>query len=292
MRPAAGARHRAASRQWSAGGLVLPNLAWLALFMLGPLLTLLVISFRGYEAGRGIQDSWTLSHYANFLTDPYHLDILARTMRLGLVVTLWCLVLGYPLAYGLSRLRGWSRALLYFVVLLPLLTSAVVRTFGWMILLSNNGFLNRTLMDLGLTDGPVRFMYGMDGIIIALVQVLLPFMVLALDAALLNIDPRIVEAARNLGAGAARVFVQITLPLSLPGMLSGAVLVFTLAVSAFVTPSLIGGPRVPVMATLIYQQGMSLLNWPFGGAIAFAMLASVVALFLLAMRLGQQERGA
>jgi putative spermidine/putrescine transport system permease protein len=287
-----GATRRNGSRRSGAGGLVLPNLGWLALFMLGPLLTLFVISFRGYEAGRGIQDNWTLAHYVNFLTDPYHLDILARTMRLGLVVTLWCLVLGYPLAYGLSRLRGWSRALLYFVVLLPLLTSAVVRTFGWMILLSNNGFLNRILMDLGLTDAPMRFMYSMDGIVVALVQVLLPFMVLALDAALLNIDPRIVEAARNLGAGAARVFLQITLPLSLPGMLSGAVLVFTLAVSAFVTPSLIGGPRVPVMATLIYQQGMSLLNWPFGGAIAFAMLASVVVLFLLAVRLARQERGA
>jgi putative spermidine/putrescine transport system permease protein len=273
------------------GGLVVPNLVWLALFMAGPLLTLFVISFRGYEAGRGIQDSWTLAHYGNFLTDPYHLDILLRTMRLGLMVTLWCLALGYPLAYGLSRLRGLPRALLYFVVLLPLLTSAVVRTFGWMILLSNNGFLNRTLMDLGLIDGPIRFMYSMDGIIVALVQVLLPFMVLALDAALLNIDPRIVEAAQNLGAGAVRVFLQITLPLSVPGMLSGSVLVFTLAVSAFVTPSLIGGPRVPVMATLIYQQGMSLLNWPFGGAIAFAMLGSVMALFLIAMRLGQQGQG-
>jgi len=275
-----------------AGLLVLPNLLWLALFMLGPLLTLFVISFRGYEAGRGIQDFWTLSHYVNFLTDAYHLEILGRTMRLGLVVTLWCLVLGYPLAYGLSRLRGFPRALLYFVVLLPLLTSAVVRTFGWMILLSNNGFLNRTLMDLGILDDPIRFMYSMNGIVIALVQVLLPFMVLALDAALLNIDPRIVEAARNLGAGTVRVFLQVTLPLSLPGVLSGSVLVFTLAVSAFVTPSLIGGPRVPVMATLIYQQGMSLLNWPFGGAIAFAMLATVVLLFLIAMRLGRQERGA
>jgi putative spermidine/putrescine transport system permease protein len=286
-----GRAQRSGRRRRDAGILVLPNLAWLAIFMLGPLLTLFVISFRGYQAGLGIQDSWTLAHYANFLTDPYHLEILARTMRLGLVVTLWCLVLGYPMAYGLSRLRGVSRALLYFVVLLPLLTSAVVRTFGWMILLSNNGFLNGILMGLGLTDGPIRFMYNMDGVIIALVQVLLPFMVLALDAALLNIDPRILEAARNLGAGPVRVFLRVTLPLSVPGMLSGSVLVFTLAVSAFVTPSLIGGPRVPVMATLIYQQGMSLLNWPFGGAIAFAMLASVVALFLLAMRLGRQERG-
>jgi putative spermidine/putrescine transport system permease protein len=213
-------------------------------------------------------------------------------LRLGVEVTAWCLVLGFPMAYGLSRLRGTPRALLYFVVLLPLLTSAVVRTFGWMIVLSNNGFINRTLMDLGLTEDPIRFMYGMTGVVVALVQVLLPFMILALDAALLNIDPRLYEAARNLGAGRLRVFLQVTLPLSVPGILSGSVLVFTLAVSAFVTPSLIGGPRVPVMATLIYQQGMSLLNWPFGGAIAFVMLATVVVLFLIALRLARQDRGA
>ena len=272
--------------------LVLPNLIWLALFMLGPLITLFVISFRVYEPGRGIQDAWTVSHYLAFVTDAYHLDILLRTLRLGVEVTIWSLVLGFPMAYGLSRLRGTARALLYFVVLLPLLTSAVVRTFGWMIVLSNNGFINRTLMDLGLIDGPIRFMYGMSGIVVALTQVLLPFMVLSLDAALLNIDPRVYEAARNLGASRLRVFLQITLPLSVPGILSGSVLVFTLAVSAFVTPSLIGGPRVPVMATLIYQQGMSLLNWPFGGAIAFVMLATVVVLFLVALRLARQERGA
>ena len=272
--------------------LVLPNLVWLALFMLGPLITLFVISFRVYEPGQGIQDAWTVGHYLAFVTDAYHLDILLRTLRLGVEVTIWSLVLGFPMAYGLSRLRGTARALLYFVVLLPLLTSAVVRTFGWMIVLSNNGFINRTLMDLGLIDGPIRFMYGMSGIVVALTQVLLPFMVLSLDAALLNIDPRVYEAARNLGASRLRVFLQITLPLSVPGILSGSVLVFTLAVSAFVTPSLIGGPRVPVMATLIYQQGMSLLNWPFGGAIAFVMLATVVVLFLVALRLARQERGA
>ena len=268
------------------GALVLPNALWLALFMLGPLLTLLAISFRGYVAGRGIQDNFTVSHYVAFITDAHYLGILLRTLRLGAETTAWCLVLGFPLAYGLSQLRGLARALLYFVVLLPLLTSAVVRTFGWMIVLSNNGFINRTLIELGVIEGPIRFMYSMGGIVVALVQVLLPFMVLALDAALLNIDPRLYEAARNLGARRLRVFLQVTLPLSLPGVLSGSVLVFTLAISAFVTPSLIGAPRVPVMATLIYQQGMSLLNWPFGGAIAFAMLAIVMLLFLLGMRLG------
>lgn len=271
--------------------LVVPNLCWLLAFMIGPLLMLLAISFRGYQAGVGILDTWELGNYWRFVADPFYLAILVRTVVMGLQVTACCLVLGFPFAYTLSRLRGTPRALVYVLVLLPLLTSAVVRTFGWMILLANNGFINRTMMDLGLAEAPVRLMYGMLGVIIALVEVLLPFMILALDAALVNIPPALYEAARNLGAGRVRVFTKVTLPLALPGMLSGSVLVFTLAVSAFVTPSLIGGPRVSVMSTLIYQQGMSLLNWPFGAAIGFTMLATILALFMLTSGLARQERG-
>jgi putative spermidine/putrescine transport system permease protein len=275
-----------------AGLLVVPNLIWLLLFLIGPLLTLLVISFHGYQAGVGVLETWELGNYLRFVTDPFYLAILLRTVVMGLEVTACCLLLGFPFAYTLSRLRGTRRALLYVLVLLPLLTSAVVRTFGWMILLSNNGFINRGMMDLGITDTPVRLMYGMQGVLIALVEVLLPFMILALDAALVNIPPALYEAARNLGAGRARVFVLVTLPLAMPGMVSGSVLVFTLAVSAFVTPSLIGGPRVPVMSTLIYQQGMSLLNWPFGAAIGFSMLATILALFMLTSGFARRERGA
>ena len=274
------------------GLLLAPNLLWLLLFMIGPLLVLLIISFHGYQAGVGILDTWEIGNYLKFVADPFYLEILLRTVLMGFGVTALCALLGFPFAYALSRLRGVTRALVYFLVLLPLLTSAVVRTFGWMILLANNGFINRTLMDFGITDVPIRLMYGMTGVVIALVEVLLPFMILALDAALLNIPPSLYEAARNLGAGRLRVFAQVTLPLALPGLLSGSVLVFTLAVSAFVTPSLIGGPRVPVMSTLIYQQGMSLLNWPFGAAIGFTMLATILLLIALASGVTRRERGA
>jgi putative spermidine/putrescine transport system permease protein len=274
------------------GLLLAPNLLWLLLFMIGPLLMLLVISFHGYQAGAGILDTWEIGNYLKFVADPFYLAILLRTVLMGLGVTALCALLGFPFAYALSRLRGLTRALVYVLVLLPLLTSAVVRTFGWMILLANNGFINRTLMDLGITDAPIRLMYGMTGVVIALAEVLLPFMILALDAALLNIPPSLYEAARNLGAGRVRVFAQVTLPLALPGLVSGSVLVFTLAVSAFVTPSLIGGPRVPVMSTLIYQQGMSLLNWPFGAAIGFTMLATILVLITLASGAARRERGA
>jgi putative spermidine/putrescine transport system permease protein len=250
------------------------------------------ISFQGYEAGKGILDTEGLGNYGTFLGDPFFRDVLWRTLGLGVMTTVGCLVLGFPLAFALSQLRGIRRSLLYFVLLMPLLTSAVVRTFGWMILLSNNGFINRTLMDLGLTDDPIKMMYSMTGIVIALVEVLLPFMVLALDAALLNIDPHLYEAAQNLGARKTRIFLQVTMPLALPGVISGSVLVFTLAVSAFVTPSLIGGPRIKLMATLIYQQSMGLLNWPFGAAIAFVMLFTILALFMLTFRLTSAQQRA
>ena len=148
-----------------------PNLIWLGLFMAGALVVLASMSFRGYEAGgRGILRTWELTHYAAFLRDPFYRDILWRSLGMSVQVTLWCLILGFPLAYMLSRLRGWSRALLYFTVLMPLLTSAVVRTFGWMILLSNNGFINKTLIALGLTEAPIPMMYRMTGIVIALVR--------------------------------------------------------------------------------------------------------------------------
>lgn len=271
-------------RDWSPLLLVVPNVAWLMLFMAGALGFLILVSLHGYEpGGRGILDTWELTNYWDFLRDPFYRSILWRSLRMAAYVTVGCLILGFPLAYGLSRLRGWRRAFLYFSVLIPLLTSAVIRTFGWMILLSKNGFINQVLIGLGIIDVPIPMMYQMSGNIIALIQVLLPFMVLALDVALLNIDRQIYDAARNLGAGTVRIFLRVMLPLSLPGIVSGSVLVFTLAISAFVTPTLIGGPRNPVMATLIYQESIALLNWPFGAAISLVMLVVLVALLSAAL---------
>ena len=270
------------SLNWAPYLLIAPNFIWLLLFMAGALFVLGIMSLRGYEpGGRGITDSWELTHYIAFLSDPFFLKTLWSSLFISAAVTLVCIILAFPLAYWLSRLRGTARAILYLAVLIPLLTSAVVRTFGWMILLANNGFLNKSLIAIGITDSPVRMMYNEVGIIIALAEVLLPFMVLALDAALLNIDRQLYDAARNLGAGAVRIFWQVTLPLSMPGVVSGSVLVFSLAISAYVTPALIGGPRVPVMSTTIYQQGIALLNWPFGAAIAFILLATLIVLLTL-----------
>lgn len=272
--------------------LLSPNVLWLLLFMVGPLAILFAISFKGYESGRGIIDTWQIANYVRFLSDPFNRGVLLTTLWIGAEVTALCLVLGLPLAVALSRARGWRRSLLYFGILAPLLTSAVVRTFGWMILLANNGFINRALIATGLADAPVRLMYNQVGVVIALAEVLLPFMVLSLDASLLNIARSLTEAAQNLGAGRARIFVRITLPLAMPGIISGCVLVFTLAISSFVTPALIGGARLQVMSTTIFQQSMTLLNWPLGAATAFIMLFTILVLLMLSVGLAERRRSA
>lgn len=268
-----------------------PDLAWLAVFMFAPAALLFVISLKGYAAGRGIIDVWQLSNYTQFISDPFYRQVLINTLWIGVEVTVVCLVLGFPVAMALSRAQGWKRSVLYFGILMPLLTSAVVRTFGWMILLANNGFINQTLIASGLTDSPIRLMYNQLGVVTALSEVLLPFMVLALDAALLNIDGALYEAAENLGAHRLRIFLRVTLPLAMPGVVSGSLLVFTLAISSFVTPTLIGGARLNLMSTMIYQQAMALLNWPFGAAIAFIMLFTIMGLLLGTLLLLERRRG-
>jgi putative spermidine/putrescine transport system permease protein len=265
----------------SAGFLAAPNLIWLALFLAGGLIVLLNVSFRVYEAGgAGVTDQFTVSNYSHFLGDPFLRDILLRSLGMGLTVVIATIVLGMPLAITLSRLTGRKRTILYLLILVPLMTSVVVRTFGWMMLLSNNGFLNGIMRDIGLISRPVRMMYDILGVDIVMTQVHLPFMVLAIDAALLNINPQICEAARNLGASRLRTFFQVTLPLCSPGIVSGAILVFALSISSYVTPALIGGPRNPVMAMLIYQQGVALLNWPFGAAISICLLILLLAILM------------
>lgn len=271
--------------------LMSPNIVWLLLFMIVPLGMLFVLSLRKYVPGQGVvEGSWTLENYTRFISDPFYYSVMFETLKLGAGVTLACLVLGFPIAYALSSSKGWKRGLLYFCVILPLLTSAVVRTFGWTILLANSGFLNKVLMAAGIIDGPIRFMYNLTGVIIALTQIMLPFMVLALDAALTNIDRSVLEASRNLGAGRVRMFFKILLPLARPGIVSGSVLVFCMTISAFITPSLVGGAQVKVMPTLIYQQATTLMNWPFGAAIAFIMLIVIVALLVPTLHASDSRR--
>lgn len=279
-----------AERRRDTTGLLLlaPLLGLLAVAFLVPVLSLVPTSLRPYVAGRGIGEGWTLQHYANALTDSFYLEILARTIGLGFVVTLCTLVIGFPLAYILARSQSRWRHWLTLLVIFPMLLNLVVRTFGWISLLARRGLVNQWLMGLGITDEPLRLMFNFTGLMIGLTHIFLPVMVLVLIAVIQNIPRDLEEAAGVLGASRAAVFAKVVLPLSAPGILAGSILVFVLTVSALVTPRLLGGPTYKVVSTLVYEQFLQLLNWPAGSALALLMTAVVLLLLWLGARIARR----
>ena len=269
-------------------GLLSPSLVLLLVAFLAPLALLAPVSVRPYEPGRGIGKGFTAEHYVRFFTDFYYLEIFIRTILLGATVTALTLLIGYPLAYYLARTRSRWRSWLTILVVFPLLLNLVVRTFGWIALLANRGLVNEALGALGLVEAPIRLMFNFTGLLIGLTHIFLPFMVLLLVSAIQTIDRNVEDAARVLGASWSETFVKVTLPLSTPGILSGSILVFVLTISALVTPRLLGGPTYKVMSTLIYEQFLSLLNWPRGSAMAVILTIVVVAIIAASGRVAQR----
>ena len=251
--------------------LLLPALVVLALFLLVPYLNILVMSFRTPGQGIPYAPGWTFANYTKFFSDWFFIGQMANTLWIGVVTTLACLLIGYPVALQLARGSERLRALRYGIVLTPLLVGVVIRSYGWTILLGNNGVINRTLIGWGVVDGPLPLMYNGLGIIIALTHVLLPFMILPVMGAIQGIDPALELAARSLGAGHRTVFRRVTLPLSLPGVQAGCILVFVLSISAYVTPALIGGLRVKTVAVSVVDALIDTFQWPFGSAMALIL---------------------
>jgi putative spermidine/putrescine transport system permease protein len=256
--------------------LLLPSLLVLLPFFFAPLATMLAYSFYRFVPGAPMQPDFIPDNYLRFITDAFYRGILLDTLLMGLAVTLLSLVLSYPLAYTVARSRSKWKGVLVVIVLLPLMTSVVVRSYGWMILLANNGVINSVLVGLGLE--PARLMFNFTGTVVALTEVLMPFMVLTLLGVIQQIDPTLEEAVRSLGGSRWRVFRDVVLPMSLPGIAAGSLLVFALSISAFATPRLVGGASTKVMATVVYDQTLNLLNWPFAAAISFILMVLVLAL--------------
>ena len=265
--------------------LLSPSLLVLLLIFFAPLLLLLPTSLHPYIPGTGIGSDWTAQNYLRAVSDPFYLEIIGRTLALGLVVVALTLLFGYPLAYFLARTRSRLRPWLILLVVFPLLLNLVVRSFGWIVLLANRGLINEWLLALGVIEQPLKLLFNFTGLLIGLSHIFLPFMVLVLLGAIQNIPRDAEDAARTLGASPLTVFRKITLPLSLPGILSGGILVFVLTISALVTPRLLGGPTYQVMSTLIFDEFLKLLNWPRGAAMAFVLTAIVLLLVWAASRL-------
>ena len=271
----AGARRRPEAVAW----LILPTLLFFVLFFGLPLGVMALLSVLTDNPVVAPEVAFTARHYRRLLDDPFHFEVLWTTLRLGLWTTAAALVVGYPLAHLMARMRSRAgHVLLLVAVLAPLLTGVVVRTYAWMTLLSDKGVINSLLAGLGLTRRPVKLMYNELGIVVALVHIYVPFMVLTLAGVIGRIDERLEEAARNLGATRLRAFLEVTLPLSLPGILAGSLLVFALSISAYVTPILMGGFQVMTLPILIYQQVSASFNLGFAAALGLVLLAVSLAL--------------
>ncbi|AXI11202.1 ABC transporter permease [Oceanobacillus zhaokaii] len=277
-------RNKRSKKKFEHWLLLIPTLIVFVFFFIIPLIFLGVSSFRTFDSVDGIGDTWTLSNYTRFLTDPYYLGVLWTTIKIGILTTVICLIISYPVAYVISQLTGNTRNYLTLIMISPLLISMVIRAYGWRIILNNNGVINNFLMEIGLIDAPLKLLYTEFSVIVGMVHVLFPYMVLSIIGSLERIDPSVTRAANSLGANQFRTFFNVTLPLSLPGIFAGSILVFSLTTSSFVTPAILGGSQVKVMAYLTYEHVQVLLNWPFGGAIGFILIIIISITLLLYSR--------
>jgi putative spermidine/putrescine transport system permease protein len=257
--------------------------------LLVPLVLTLTLSFRVFSDTAGIQSTHTLANYWEVVSDPYYGTIFLRTAGLAFAVTLLSVVLGVPETIVLARMKKPWQSLCLLIVLGPLLISVVVRTLGWQILLGNNGVLNTILQALHITDEPIRLVFTMTGMIIALTHVLVPFMVMSVWATMQKLDPQVEWAGRSLGGSPFKVFQRVILPQIMPGVLSGSIIVFALSASAFATPALIGGRRLKVVATAAYDEFLGTLNWPLGATIAVLLLIANVAIVMGCSRLAERR---
>ena len=266
--------------------LLAPGILWLLVFFAVPMLLMLAASFMPRGVYGGVEPGFTLEHYRRFL-DPLYLQVLWRTVLWAGAATVACLLLGYPVAWVISRSR--HRSLLLFLIVLPFWTSFLVRTFAMIFLLRDTGLVNSLLLRFGLISAPLTLLYTPFAVLLGLIYGFLPFMVLPIYASLEKLDPALLEAAEVLGARPGSRFLRVTLPLSLPGVIAGCLLVFVPALGSFITSDLLGGAKQVMIGNLVQNQFTSARNWPFGSAVSFALMALVLVAVTLSLRLRERQ---
>ncbi|MCP4623744.1 MAG: ABC transporter permease [bacterium] len=250
--------------------LAAPLLILLSVFYLYPLMSLFPESLTA-------DGQFSLEHYRHFFREPLYGFILFRTIRIAAYVTAICFLVGYPVAYFLASLKSRKVSnLLMICVLLPFFTSILVRSYAWIVIFQTKGLINSLLLSLGIIERPLSILYTEMAVIIGMVHIMLPFMIMPVYSVLKGLDRNLLRAARNLGASAAKAFVKITFPLSLPGVGAGVMFTFILSLGFFITPALLGGPKTLMISTLIEQQINRLVNWEFAGAISVILLITTV----------------
>ena len=271
-------------------GLISPAALWLLIFFLVPLVMVLLVSLgeRG-EAGQVVY-SWTVKNYARFFSKIggryLYVQIFGRSLGIALINTLLCLLVGYPLAYFIARQPVSRRNALLLLVMIPFWTNFLVRTYAWMVILRDTGVINTVFLGLGLISQPLPLLYNRGAVILGLFYGYLPFMVLPLYASIEKLDFSLVEAAQDLGADALRTFLRVVLPLTMPGIVAGSIIVFIPSIGAYVTPDLMGGARVTMVGNLLQQQFLKVRDWPFGSAVGFILMLTVLAATLVYFRSG------
>ena len=273
----------------TAAGLVGPATVYVGIGLLLPLAILLRYSLNQFVPGKFMVDALTVENYVKFFTDIYYTAVLTRTVRIAFITTAICLLMGFPLAYVLARTRARYKNILIMLVVLPLFVGNAVRAAGWMVAFGNKGVINASLMGVGAISTPIEIMFTETAVIVGITAVNLPFMVLTLQSVIEGIDRSVEEAAFNLGATPLRMARRVLLPLAMPGVLAGTILTFILAMNAYATPVLLGGPRFQMMGPLVYGQFVQQNNWPFGGAIAFILMTATLLLTLAANWVVQQR---
>lgn len=264
-----------------------PALVLFVTMVLVPLLLTGLLSLNSYDDHVGIKATFDLHNYLAIFGDDYYLRIFLRTFWIAALTTLICVLVGAPEAYVLSRMRGKWRSVFLIVILAPLLVSVVVRAFGWSMLLSADGLINNALQAVGMK--PAKMLYTSGAIVVALVHVMLPFMVIPVWTALQRLDPTVEHAAISLKASQATVMRRILLPQILPGVLSGSLIVFGLSASAFAIPGLLGGRRLKMVATTVYDEFLGSLNWPLGASIAIVLLVANLIIMMTYNRILERK---
>ena len=288
--PLEGVRERTSDGRPSlAAALAGPATIYVALALLLPIALLFRYGLNHFTPGNDLHWPLTLENYVRFFSDAYYVEVFLRTLRVAVISTAACLVLGFPLAYVLARMQSGAKNFLIMLVVLPLFVGNAVRAAGWMTLFGSRGFVNAALIGGGLIDHPLVIMYTETAVLIGIIAVNLPFMVLTLQSVIEGIERAVEEAAQSLGAGPLATFRRVIWPLALPGTVAGTILTFILAMNAYATPVLLGGPKFQMMGPLIYGEFAQQSNWPFGAAISFILMSATIIL-TAAANLAAQRR--
>ncbi|WP_132014210.1 ABC transporter permease [Hydrogenispora ethanolica] len=285
---AAGAAGKRKRRDWGPLWTLSPVFFWMICFVAAPLAIIVLVSFFTRGLYGGIDYLFTLENYVRMF-NPLYFKILGSSLSVSFFTTLFCLLLGYPFAYFVARAPQKIRSILLMLIIIPFWSNSLVRTYAWIVLLRTEGIINTVLIQLGLITEPLKLLYNETGVLIGMVYTLFPFMVLPLYTSIEKLNPSLLEAASDLGAVAWKRFVRITLPLTMPGIVAGSILVFIPTLGYFFIPDLMGGSKTMLISNLIKNQFLTARDWPFGSALSILLILLTLVLIGFYMRLARSQ---